>query len=308
MDDMDLIERFRTDVAGAGAEARASARAALVRTIDGGRIENGRGPARAPRAKLRLVTAAVAGALALALVIPALLPGGREPSAAAETLRGAAQMAMSQPWVPIKPGQYVYTKTLAQWETTEGDETRLDDVVRETWIGPDGSGRIDETRGAIHWDDTFPAGEMHFEDLSALPTDVDGLRSYVEERASHADNPLDYEMFVVIGDLLRETYAPPEVRAGLYEVAADLSGVELLGPTSDESGRVGIGVAYANAGIQHVLIFDPGTSAVLGEREVILNTTGTSSGPAGRAEPETVPGSWTVYVDSGIVDSITERP
>jgi len=49
--------------------------------------------------------------------------------------------------------------------------------------------------------------------------------------------PGDWETFAIIGDLLRETHAPPALRAALYEVAANLSGVEYIGEVKDAVGR-----------------------------------------------------------------------
>jgi len=313
MDEMKLIERFRADVPPADAQAGATARTALMEAMSP--RQSGRRRTVRRRRTWAMASGAVGVALVVALAAPALLPGGHETSAAAKTLRKAAVVAAKQPRQAIEPGQYVYTRTGAAWESCDGEGCVLEDVVRETWIGPDGSGRINETRGGTHWDETFPAGGLHFEDLSKLPTDVDALRSYIEERASKADPPTDYEMFVVIGDLLRETYASPELRAALYEIAATLPRVELLGETTDEAGRPGIGVGYTYLGVRHELIFDPDTSAILGEREVQVDppVVEASPGPGvgvnrdGVDDPGTLLG-WAVNLRSGIVDSVNERP
>jgi hypothetical protein len=134
-----------------------------------------------------------------------------------------------------------------------------------------------------------------------VPTDADALRVYVEDRASHAGQPLHYEMFVVIADLLRESfsspilYSSPGLRPSLFKVAATLPGVEDLGAVSDEKGRQGVGVGFTHDGTRLELIFDPDNSAILGEREVRI------------ADEGTVPGSWIVYLESGVVDSTNER-
>jgi hypothetical protein len=49
-----------------------------------------------------------------------------------------------------------------------------------------------------------------------------------------------------VGDLLRETYTQPAVRGALYEVAADLPGVEFVGRVEDAAGRPGVAVAYTH--------------------------------------------------------------
>lgn len=213
--------------------------------------------------------------------------------------------------------------------------------VREIWIGTDGSGRLLETNGTptflsdqdhAVWeasgspdlgggktsDETFepngppspspgptaqPGGGLHYQDLSTLPTDPAELRAKIESREIEGGPPGDAETFTIIGDLLRETYAPPALRAALYQVAAGLSGVELVGETKDPEGRAGVGVAYTNAGIQHELIFDPNTSALLGEQDVVVDPSQTGL----NVDAGTVVG-WAAYLSSGVVDSTSERP
>lgn len=51
-------------------------------------------------------------------------------------------------------------------------------------------------------------------------------------------------------------------------MVAELRGVKLLGQVKDPVGRTGIGVAFTKGSLTHELIFDPETSALLGEREV----------------------------------------
>jgi RNA polymerase sigma-70 factor (ECF subfamily) len=106
-------------------------------------------------------------------------------------------------------------------------------------------------------------------------------------------------MFTLVGDALRETNATPAQRAALYEVAARIPGVELIGHVRDPVGRPGIAVAHSGktAGIRETLILDPETSVLLSEEQVTLD--GNSFGyPAG-----TVIGHAT-YVTRGVVDSM----
>lgn len=313
-----MIERFRANAPDPDTGAAVAARARLMEVLVP------RAARRAPRRRrsVRPVAAlgTVAAALAIALAVPALLPGTNEPSAAAETLRRAALVAADQPWTPVASGRYVYTETRAMWQTVTvvgpGDSSvEFENVEREIWINPDGSGRIREVRDGEASDETFGRGELHFEDLSAVSTDLAALRAFIEERAGQADPPTDYEMFVVIGDLLRETHASPELRAALYEVAATLPRVELLGELTDEAGRPGVGVGYTHLGIRHELIFDPDTSAILGERQVQVDPPVADASPPpnvgvnadGVDDPGTLLG-WAVYLRSGVVDSVDERP
>ena len=185
-------------------------------------------------------------------------------------------------------------------------------LTRELWVKPDGSGRLIETRGepiwfgpadkaawvasgsplpsAEHTDVRFGAtpagyvpgtpqvwpGSLHYEDVDALPTDPSALRQLIDQRAAAGGGSTDYERFTIVGDLLRETVATPQVRAALYRVAAGLGGVELTGSVTDRAGRTGTAVAMTNAessrGLERrVLIFDPSTSMLLEEQDVLLH-------------------------------------
>jgi hypothetical protein len=264
-----------------------------------------------PRPKVGRLLAAAAVLVTIAVVATLVVPAltGEEPAASA-TLRRMSQVALTQPFRPVHPGQYLYVKTRASWlscHTTPADGFMCEPnpTTREKWVAPDGSGRIKQG-----WDQEFGPGEMTFVDLSAVPTEVDALRRYVEERAggevsaptmptssvSPAPNgggSLGYRMFLVVGDMLRETNAPPELRAALYEVVSTLEGVELIGETTDQIGRPGIGVGFWDGASVEILIFDPTTSAILGERRE------TSDG-------RTV--EWSAIVASGVVGSTEARP
>jgi hypothetical protein len=186
-------------------------------------------------------------------------------------------------------------------------------VTREIWARSDGSGRVIETRGEPIWfgpadkaawvavgspdlrgtpssDTTFSLtpsglapgtpqawpGSLYYENVDALPTDVAALRHVIDERAAAGGGATDYERFTIVGDLLRETVAAPQVRAALYRVAAGLGDVELIGSMTDRAGRTGTAVSMTNGqssrGLERrVLIFDPRTSALLAEEDVLLH-------------------------------------
>jgi hypothetical protein len=246
-----------------------------------------------------LMASVLAGAVAVALVAPTI-PRGDLNSAAAQALNQLSVTAAQQPLVSVGAGQYLYSRFQARWQSCDGDGCVWQLNVREDWVALDGSGRSAGKRGPIAFSELKHPGELGVD--SKVPTDPDALRAYVEDRASQADQPLHYEMFVVIADLLRESFSSPVLysssglRSSLFEVTATLPGVEALGATSDEKGRPGIGVGFTHGGTRLELIFDPETSAILGEREVRI------------ADGETVPGSWIVYLESGVVDSTDERP
>jgi hypothetical protein len=241
----------------------------------------------------------VAAAVGVALIAPNVGPSGRS-TAAARTLHRLSVAAAAQPVVQVGADQYLYSRFQARWQSCDGDGCVWQRSVVENWVASDGSGRAAGRRGPVAFSELKGPGELGL--APKVPTDPDALREFVDDRASHADQPLDYERFVVIADLLRESfsspvlYSSPGLRSSLFEVAATLPGVESLGATTDEQGRPGVGVGFTHGEVRLELIFDPDTSAILGEREVDL------------ADGETIPGSWIVYLGSGVVDSTNQRP
>jgi hypothetical protein len=297
------------------------------------------------------ITIAAAG-LAIAIAIPVALPGGRtggaEPAAAALLHRVAVRAAQQPPEPAPGPGQYLYTRSesVQSHLYVVGDGTAFffkAPNIRESWIGPDGSGRILNTPGrvtfptqrdraawvaagapSLEWVvdgdgefDHFGPGELTFADYAALPTDPEGLLELIESRELIGGPAGDWETFVIVGDLLRETYATPKVRAALYQVAAELPGVELVGRVVDPAGRPGMAVAYTNpssdARSRYELIFDPVTAELLSEGEVLVadSTVDVESGGPGAVYGGVGPAGTrtfsTIYFESGVVDSTDER-
>jgi hypothetical protein len=190
---------------------------------------------------------------------------------------------------------------------------------RQIWIGADGSGRIVETFGTPvflsaqdHADwvaDGSPALSIPSSDtafgpgglsdgptnLSALPTDPKALATMISARRIEGGPPGPGEDFTQVGDLLRETDAPPALRAALFEVAEGIPGVQQLGTVTDHSGRSGVGVAFTSGGVRHELIFNATDSSLLGEQDVTV-------GP-GSNEPVGTLDDWAVYLQSAVVDS-----
>jgi hypothetical protein len=88
------------------------------------------------------------------------------------------------------------------------------------------------------------------------------------------------------------------LRSALYQVASRLPGVQLLGTVTDGIGRRGFAVQYTSRGWRNVLIFDPTTSALPGQKTVAV-------GPdAGHVAIGAV-GGLSIYEASAAVDSIT---
>jgi hypothetical protein len=328
MNEIDLLRELRAELPGPRAESRASARGALVARIE----QSQRPPVRATvpawrRSRLRLV-AVLAAVAALLVALPTLIlgGGGEVQPAIGQVLRAAAATAATQPAEPPPgPGQYFYTRSREAYLTTSVEATRAWSVlvprIRQTWIAANGVGRARavaakpefltagqrrawKAAGSPHLGsggvEDFALSGQPFLDTSNLPTEPKALHRLIEARKIPLVDgpPGEAETFTLIGDMLRNTYLPPAFRAALYRVVAELPKVELRGEVKDPVGRTGIGVAYTKGSTTHELIFDPETSALLGEREVAARRIPELQVPAG-----TETGSVT-YLESKVVDSL----
>jgi hypothetical protein len=124
------------------------------------------------------------------------------------------------------------------------------------------------------------------------------LGKRISNRSIESGPPGPAEDFVQVGDLLRESDAPPAVRTALFEYAATIPGVVALGSVSDHDGRSGVGLGFITDGLRTDLIFDPATSMFLGEDETVVASGSSLSYPVGTVF------SWTVYLGSSVVDSM----
>jgi hypothetical protein len=328
MNDLDLIREFRSEVEEPDAEAAERARAAVMAATA---APSHRAPARPrrPRTARRrwlMVVGAVAAATVAALVVTTSIPRGDTggaPSAVAAVLHRAAIAAAHQPNVaPPRPGQYVYTKTRSLYESDTYDLGKnhkqwfavVTPQVREAWIATNGSGRLLERNGKPRFvsardrrvwiengrpplggdqtsSERYGPHGLYFVNLFKLPSDPAKLAELIDERKIEGGPAGNAETFTIIGDLLRETYGPPKVRAALYDIASTLPDVRLLG-RSRWTARPGITIGYPSGDYLREIAFDPKTAAMLGERVVNVKT--------GKAS------DWAVYLASGLVNSTSQ--
>jgi hypothetical protein len=267
-------------------------------------------PRRRPRVRnlMGALAAAVVLALTVLVVLPGHVPGGADPAAAAVLHRFSSLALGSPAGSAPQPGQYVYEKTQSRdlsafvssgtglsfryWVPTEG----------ESWIGTDGSGfakgrvgqptfltpqdraayeaYLDSGMMGQEWSgfewgrsqtERYRPGELIFFDFSDLPTDVEVLKGLLERREIIGGPPGDWETFNLAADTLTWGYAPPRLRAALYQVMAELPGVELIGRTRDSLGRVGIAVGYTHDDQRQEVVFDRTNGAVLEQRWVSVS-------------------------------------
>jgi hypothetical protein len=269
-----------------------------------------RSPRRSRRRWPLLAGAAAGVVLFLVLfgILPLGLPGEPSPAVAA-LLHGFARIAQNAlPEPAPQTGQFVYTKTMARESyvhVSGNGRYRFVYSIPETtqqWLGVDGSGLQVRTLGDHP---TFPTeadramyrafvesgseeadefasefgktsrdhygpGELFWRDTSSLATDPSRLGELIDARRMVAGPDGDWESFALATDLIRDTYARPELRAALYEYMAGLSGIELLGATTDASGRAGVALASTHDGIRHEVVFDRSNGRILEESDVVL--------------------------------------
>jgi hypothetical protein len=280
--------------------------------------------------------AAVAAVLAWTLVVSPLLSGQGASAAAARVLRSEARVAARQPAMELQPGEFAYTRSQeANVDGVVLPGGRTYDVLvrttREIWVGPDGSGRIRqvsepggfptagdrslwEAAGSPSlsqfsapetYDRTFGSGGLaspltvdglNRMQLLGMESDPSALASAIHAVAAQNSNPLGFEMLTIIGDLLSESAAPPQLRSSLYQVAATIPDVQLLGAVRDPAGRKGIAIAGDG---RLELIFDPATSVLLAKEQTPAQPVAIDGTPVA---PRTVT-NYTVYLQSGIVSS-----
>ncbi|MCC6831152.1 MAG: CU044_5270 family protein [Thermoleophilia bacterium] len=324
--------------AGDPGDAREAALRALAREIDGGAPRRSR-----RRLALAAATGAVAVTLAGAGVVRLVLPGDaglpRADAATVAALETGARAAEGAPAAPVLgPGKYLYTRSSSVDQVTSvtggTSTTYLVQHERQSWFNASG-GRLVESGRPLR----FLAGDRAFwesevrrlQNTSPGTSRVSGLPSvsarFAEVGASDAalaervddprgaaellrdaaprygGAPRDQEMFVMVGDGLRETDFSPGARAALFRAAAYIEGVRSIGTVRDSRGRAGIGVTRESDGMREVLIFDPETSQLLEEQR---RTTGPIDWLPGVPTGSLVGRS--TYLVSAVVGSETATP
>ena len=308
MDELTLVASIRADVKSEEAQT-SQAHRLLMAAIEAEAV--GRTlPLRRPTRRVwrgrgaGLIAAAAAGLLAVIVVSTTGLPPQLSRHAAAvEALSAAGDAAASRP-VLTGEGPYVYTKSLSTSLVTTYDFSASQDPyfvivrrTREIWKAPDGSGVIITAgeppaflseRDRRRWveagqpefgpgvsRESFGPGELSSNNLEGLPMDVDALYGLLSKRASRAATTHDWALLTSVGELLRETAAPAELRRALYQVAARIPSIRLVGGSTDVLGRNGTAVAVesteSGARKRLELLFKEQTGQLLAVREVLLS-------------------------------------
>jgi len=267
---------------------------------------------RRPRGSLRLkltLTGAAAAVAAGAVAATALSLGGGQQLAS-----GPGRPAVTGPG---QPAEYVTAATLlraagdaagaqpggwphaAYWRVTSVYARSGHTYHREIWIGHRAGGVLRDpgvAPGVIPLTGPSAFGDgLTWDQLYALPTDpakLGALLSNDVKGYGPDPNPTGgvsavQEEFVTIGDLLRESPASPALRKALYNVAAGIPGVQLVGNLKDAAGRTGVGVRRDG----ETLLIDPATGRLLADLEGQgWSSTYLTQGPASTAPAPTTGG------------------
>jgi hypothetical protein len=247
--DLDALLRETRDVPDPGSDVLTTTRARLdAATAAAGLRVAALRRAHERRRRQRVVLSVLVGAAASAALVlaPTLDLPGRDPSgtaAAAQTLLLAADAAGEQTgdW-PEAP----YWHSVAEYR----DPTRGDTVSRrEVWMSRDGVSilvdqGVDDGKTIGLGPASFPAGAraLTWDELDALPTDAAALERELRAGIGGTSKDDDDAMFVMVGDLLRESPASPALRRALWEVAARIPGIALVGAVEEAAGRPGVAV------------------------------------------------------------------
>ena len=235
-----------------------------------------------------------------------------------------ARAAAEQPRLVPGPGQFLYTASHA----LTGSDTVLPGgrycqarftQYRENWIAANGEGLIRETDGPAQYagkqeaaacgaipqvagtSNSWAAAHCMSIDpipLAGLPRDPARLRARLLTGKVEGGPPGPAEAFTQVGDLLRETDAPPALRAALYRAAAGLPGVRSLGAVHDELGRSAVALAIDTHGVRHELLFALGTGLLQAERDVLVAPVRGTHATLGSTL------DWSAYAVPKVVDSL----
>jgi hypothetical protein len=224
----------------------------------------------------------------------------------------------------------------------EGVRQFLFDVTEttQTWVAPNGSGRqrivVGQPRLAFPadkaaWeaagspsglhpvgaDVSYPSTQapnggplraahgqyfLSYLNSSTFPTQPAALEKYMDRYFKiYKESPS--ATFQLAGNVL-QVGASPALRSAIFELIEHLRGVVLLGPTKDPIGRSGTGVAIDGFGNRSILIFNPKTSAVLGEKIVSAK----SVTEAGQVIPKGTLVSSETFGTTGVASSTSKYP
>ena len=231
------------------------------------------------RSSLALAGAAVAACAATVTVAVLIDAGGPAVDAQAATLLRAAGNAAG-----AQPGGW---PDAAYWHVTSVGKQGGTAYRREIWVSHHGDSVLRTTEGGHSsvlplGPGEFPAGgtTLTWDQLYTLPTDPGQLTAVLQADIKGAGPNPESELFTIVGDLLRESPAPPALRKALYDVAL---AYPWRAPhrQGHRRARPGAGTGVERDG--ETLVVDPANGALLADTEYGFSATYVSQAPVSSA-------------------------
>ena len=241
-----------------------------------------------------IAAAAVAAAAAVTLaLLPKSTPGASP--AAMRLLAKIATVAAALPSPHVRNNQFWYIQSWVSYQVCVGGSggfkcTMEKPHERQIWqsvsnqcvtglLREDGQNTpLVFSSNYLHCPFRGGVNDPTYRLLQSLPTEPHALLSLIE-REMQGQQPRPEEAFTTIGDLLRESIAPPKVSAALYRAAALIPGVAVVASATDAIGRSGVAVALTYQGTRSEWIFSRQTLQYLGERDIDV-ANGSTTGEA----------------------------
>ncbi|HET9139436.1 CU044_5270 family protein [Actinophytocola sp.] len=271
MDDIALLRDIAAETPLPNAGDLAPARARLLSEIAAG-------VRRPPRRGRRLVLAGAAGAGLAAAITGVIALGGLEqvgvgpaPASAAEILHRAADATRALPDTPPRPDQFVYTRThygdgsiREDWRSADGTRDGLI-VERDERIPLPGcrDGQAQVIKGTQPVPGVVEPCQPDPAYRADLPTDAAGMREYLTNAGGKPGDINGFGKNILF--LFGTSYVAPPSRAAVFDLVAEVDGLEVVENVTDRAGRPGVGVRWAQrSGRPITLVFDPRTHIYLG--------------------------------------------
>jgi hypothetical protein len=143
----------------------------------------------------------------------------------------------------------------------------------------------------------YERGELTYFAVESLPTDPEELRSALDKQVGITTEAADVALLSYIGTLLAQENLTPELRQALFDVAATIPSVSVRDDATDHSGRSAVAVTATDVSGETSLFFDRSNAQLLG-----------SSVDYPAADGHAAFTEWHVYLGSGIVSKVGERP
>ncbi|PZR53120.1 hypothetical protein DNL40_08945 [Xylanimonas oleitrophica] len=242
-----------------------------------------RRPARAPRQASRIGRRAAAAGLTVLAAIGATV-FATMPASAERVLLEAAENAARQPAVT---SEYWYVRSQVKdpqtipyqreiWRSKERSVLR-DEQSAAFRAAQEGKEALDpelvRVEEITNQDGVVPpfgdGVSVTWEQLERLPTDPVRLKQWLTDNLPESGHGKDWALWEATASLLQESPASPELRRALWEVAASIPGIELLGKTTDSASRTVTAVEadFSDQGLERfVLMLNPGDGTLLETR------------------------------------------